>query len=820
MSLDASDPLGPTPDPPLPIADPQAVPAGDTGPIPTNVADSLDETDGGDDLPSSDESGGQNQANSLNRVRARDISIFNNAFQIMAAQRRSQVREFSFADGREATKAEEDWAVEYFAGIGDEADGLLRHLAEQRVLLLSAEPGARKVTAATALAIRLRERNLCTGSVLLIDPVDRHVRVDVPRLPVKDAQLKDRVVIFRYALSRGNPDLTDMFGKTDHQGWRQLTDRLRQANAYLVFTATSTETEQFGEAHAFPGVHRKLAPHPREVRAQRFDSYLETLRKRGEASVEALDALKGFRDRLVERISFAPQLVDFSDFFVGLQQPSMEFEATFALFQDTSKRLLHELDDDFDAWSFGFALALAQCTPDAGGVPWVDFDRLRRHLRRWLQRDLQIASGPRAEDQDAESSEVRLELSDDTLLTRSRAVVKKDPVTLADMIRFCDGRPPQRLWHSLLNRHRRVLTAIIPRLRELAERPDQDGPSMSVLAAQIIGRIGEMDWERLVVPMIDRWAELGGRHHGLIGAMFEGVLGSDEPRFHARCLQYLKSMHAGSPAGRGKNRVEAAIAAYSWVGYHDFPLAIRELYAIVRAHLTPMIEDAARMSRLAARIQRDIEKAAGNSDEDAVRATREVLRSLVDRIYSQRGGIFLGVQFTLVSLCGTHGVTPVLRELREWIGRGGASTGVLVALMFLHERGIANQLREDRVEIPQGEGVPPVTCGQFVRALAGGEEDVRQAVRFLGDLYDSVTSPWAAETLVRRHVRERLQAHLLDWVQEALPVPDLATPVRTLIEQLSRTHDGRIHDIVLQLVSGGEFKRKPELKSFAATLQL
>lgn len=766
------------------------------------------------------------QGNTLSGIEAAgDVSVENSIFNgdvyhIMEAQRRTLVRQFSFSDGRVVTETEERWAVEYFAGMEDEAATLVRHLEEQRVLLLTAEPGARKVTAATHLALQLRQRGLCAQRPMVIDAVDRHVRVDVRRLPLKHDQLRDRVVIFRHALSRGNPDMTDAFARTDPPGWTQLADWLRERNAYLVFTATPTETEQFRDVRALHGVRRPLPPHTPTVRAARLRGHLDALGERTPGAAESLQALRGLSEGLVGRFDYAAQLADFVDFYVDLGQPALGLDEALALFQDAGKRLLHDLDDDFEGWSFGFALALAQCTPEAGGVAWVDFDRLYRHLRRWLRRDLQIAGGA-VPDEGAEPSEVRLQLTDDSLLTRSRARVRKDPATLADMVQFCDGRPPQAFWGILLDRHRRVLTAIIPRLRELAERPDQDGPSMSVLAAQIIGRIGEIDYERVVVPMMERWATLGnGRHRGLIGAMLEGVMGSGDVRYRARCLQHLRSMHAGGASARANARLEAAIAAYSWVGYHDFALAMRELYGIVRTQLVPMIEDAARMSQLAARIQRDIERAAGDGDDDVVRAAREVLRDLVDHIYKGRGGVFLGVQFALVSLCGTHGVAPVLRELREWIARGGASTGVLVALMFMHESGIANQLRGERTEFPRGEGLPPVSCGQFVRALANGDEDVRQAVRFLGDLYDCVTWPWAAETLVRRHFRERLQAHLLEWVREALAIPELAAPVRTLVEQLARTHEGKMREMISQLVNGGEFRRKPEMKAFAASLQL
>jgi hypothetical protein len=752
----------------------------------------------------------------------RDLSVDHSIHNYLSTQRRAPPRQFSFAAGREVKEIEEKRTEEHFVGVEGEAEALVRHLEESRVLLLSGEAGARKVTAAIHLAVRLRRRDPDARAPFLFEPLDRHLRVDFRGMPAKHDQFQDRVVIFRSPLSRGNLDLAHAFGSTDRAGWTHLADCLRERNAYLVCTATPAEIEPFRNVHALQDVHRALVPHTREVLDRCLDEYLDTLRQYGGAAVaESLAALDGLREPLLRHFSFRPQLTAFADFFVRRAEPSLGFDEVHALFQDTHKRLLHELDDDFDGWSFGFTLALAQCTPDAHGVPWVDFDRLRRHLRRWLRRDMQLAGGPAEGDPDPESSEVRLELSDDPLLTRSRARVEKDPATHADVVRFCDGRPPQGLWRALLEHHRRVLTAILPRLRELAEQPDQVGVSLSVLAAQIIGRIGEIDYERVVVPIADRWTTLaGGRFRGLVGAMFDGVLGSDEPRLHARCHQHLRTMHATGGTRFGPDRVETAVAAYAWVGCYDFRLAMRELYRIVEAELVPMIEDAPRIAQLSTRIQHDLERTAGKGTYQAKRGVRDAMRNLVDQVYAGRGGIHRCMQLTLASLCATHGVAHVLKELRRcWIGRGGETTGVMVALMFLHEHGIADQLHDDRVELPRGDNLAPATCGLFVRALTNSDEAVHQAAGFLGDLDDSVTTRWATEWLLRRHFRERLETHLLQWAREAAPFPELAAPMRGLMEQLSRTPGGRMREIVAHLVRG-EFTRHPELTAFVASLRL
>jgi hypothetical protein len=146
--------------------------------------------------------------------------------------------------------------------------------------------------------------------------------------------------------------------------------------------------------------------------------------------------------------------------------------------------------------------------------------------------------------------------------------------------------------------------------------------------------------------------------------------------------------------------------------------------------------------------------------------------------------------------------------------------GVVLGLMFLHERGIASQLRDNRMELPRAEGAPPASCGQFVRALANGADDVRQAVLFLGDLHECVNSPWATEARMRQLFRDRMQAHLVEWVREALPVPEMLAPVRTLFEQLARTHQRNVRDLIVQVLSTADFKTNSELSAFAVSLRL
>lgn len=746
-------------------------------------------------------------------------NVYNgDVFHIVAAQRRTTVRQFSLADGREITELEEQRAIEHFSGMEDDAEPLLTHLESRRVLLLSGDAGARKGTAAAGLAVALRKRGGGGRPPLVVDPPDRHTRIQLHDLIRDDAALRDRVVILRRVLSRGNPDLAEVFARTDRGRWEVLGEALRRRGAYLVFTATPLEAAAYADVPALQALHRPLPPHPPSVLTERLILHLDTMGMQGGAAAAILRSLRGAREHLVGRFRYAAHLVDFVDFFVGLNQPDAEIDEALARFHDAGRRLLHDLDDDFDGWAFGFSLALAQCTPHADGVAWVDFDRLRRNLHRWLRQDLRLPDTARPDEHEPESSEVRLALSDDSLLGRAQAVVEKDRVTLADVVRFRDGTSPEVLWRTLLRCHRRVLSALVPRLRELAERRMTEGDGTHVLAAQILGRIGEMDPKRIVAPLAERWATLhGGRQQMLVGALFEGAMAGDE-RYRSHCLGLLAELQAPLDTRGNAQRVVAAAVAYSWVGFHDLALAMPPLHDLLRTHLVPLVEEAASASRLAARARVSVNTRTRVGRAEAQEMNRR-LRETLDRIFAGRGDIFIAVQHTLLSLCLTHGVAEVVRQLRDWIARGGEVTGVVLAMMFYRDGGLAAQLDEFLGPVPGGSrGATP---GPVVQALITGEAAVHHLARFLADLHECVQMPWNAGADIRRQADDQLADRLEGWLLEAasLPDPSAAGYAWALLRQLARTHGGQLREVVQEVVDADAVRTHPRLALLIRTLE-
>jgi hypothetical protein len=455
-------------------------------------------------------------------------------------------------------------------------------------------------------------------------------------------------------------------------------------------------------------------------------------------------------------------------------------------------------------------------------VAWVDADRLHRHVRQWLRRDLNLRyPDSHGADQDADAdADTRLEFSDTRLLKRAHALVDEGAPSFT--VRFRDGVTPEGMWKAMFERHRRALLTVLPGLRGLAERGDEELRTLRLLAARIVGRIGEMDAERIVLPVMDRWARSGNPNwQGSLGPLMDGVLAGGSERYRKACVHRLRQLRRTGPPGSDPDaHLPAVIAAWSWVGDHDLSAAMRELGVIVRERLVPVVEDMQELGRLLGK------SAHAASEEQSARGVavliscHAALREVVWELYAGQGGAFLGVQASLASLCFTRGPVAVFTELRRWIVEDGWRAAAVLALMLLHERGIADQLKQSRGESGAAAAGAGAGCAPLASWLAESEAGVRQTASFLGDLFESLLEPFAASAQLQRFCVESLQAHLADWVRDALPVPEHAAAMRGLFKTLLGTHDGVLHDPLLALLEGPEFTGDDHaMRAFAASLR-
>lgn len=778
--------------PPLPPLDPSANGAG-------NVRDKGDPPPG----PSA-RTGDGGMANSFGSVETQSFSTIQSQIN-HHYQSRTILRHFTSADAEPVSDSWEAASERSFRATDDEIDALLHHLEERRVLLLDAARGAGRVMAAIALGRRLRSRGNCDNPTLLVQSLDRHVRVDVRQVASGDTKLGSQLVIFRDTLGRVE--------KADRSGWRQLEEQLRERKSYVVFITDSGG----GVPDDLSGLLKPLSRHPRTLLGAELDDQVAELERRGTHAPEVLAVLRERREWLLDTFAYAPQLNEFVSLYADLNLPGLDLEEAWRRFHDTGGRLLRDRDGDLEGWAAVFALTMAQCVRDARGARWVDFDGLHRRVREWLHADLRWRSRERRDAEDGAAEEPPPEFSDEPLLKAAHAEEYVDVETLAWMVRFRNGIPPEQLWAGLLRNHRRALVTALPGLRGLAE----EGTPLSILAARVVGRLGEMDPDRVVVPAVAAWMHgSGGRHHGLLGPLFEGVLGSGSEAYRTVCLRYLRSVRqgTGAPGGTPNERLPAVVAAYSWIGDYEFAHAMAELAAIAREHLAPMIAGGQQASRLLTQVENSLEERNSVLREAVLLSYHARLLEWAYDLYSAKGHIFVALQLTLNSLCATRGPVPVLAQLRKWIAEGGWTVGVLVALMFLQENGIADDLKKAKVT---AAGHPGVSCNPLVVWMGEGDDEVRQVARFLGDVFESLSTRFLVARGLQRFCAASLEEHLTDWIRDSLPVDEYARAMKTLIESLAALNDGMLRNPLAALLRKPAFLRgDPRMSAFAASVRL
>jgi hypothetical protein len=143
-----------------------------------------------------------------------------------------------------------------------------------------------------------------------------------------------------------------------------------------------------------------------------------------------------------------------------------------------------------------------------------------------------------------------------------------------------------------------------------------------------------------------------------------------------------------------------------------------------------------------------------------------------------------------------------------------------MGLLFLHERGIAATLAAGR-ECAADDGSGAAAGDPILSSLAAGGDELRHMAGFLGDIYESFSTPHLVDARLLGYCRDSLQDHLLGWIREAIPVPAHAAALRSLFHAMARTHEGVLREPMEKLFTRGEFfdPAEPKLRTFAASLR-
>lgn len=620
---------------------------------------------------------------------------------------------FSIESANEVPPERAKIIQEFFIGDKHLIEGVLAHLQKHHILLLTGDPGCGTLTTAIYLGTRLAERTLVAG------PLGPRVEIDL-----REIGLARQTMIFADGFR--NHDLLGFFSRNDTGEWEQLTKELRENEAYLIFTAEPDAVTRF---------HAVRYDVPRLTPAQvgdGLDLRMQWLERQGLLTPEHIGQLTENRVRLLDNLKTLPRVARFLDQFAD---GDADLDAALQRFHDIPFWFSKHLAADLDAWCFALTLALAHVVRNGSGVGWYEFERIRRAVAE------QIQSGAKTSPS----------LSDESLLRRARAEVSREPSRLGDAVRFIDRSYAPAIWQTLATNHRRVLTALIPALRTIAE--DERGPgsyAVRSLAAQMLGRIGELDPFSISIPLIQHWA---GAQRPLVGRLLQGMRTSSNRAYQQAAIGVIDSLTADSgDDAKTHDGLLTAISAYSLLGEQDLESAMERLGAIAAQKLAPVMANLHEIEQLMEQVDKHLCGAESPQAAEGLLQERFQLGDIAERLSAQQAALLRPVEQAVVYLCLTADPVEVLHEMRKWIAQG-ARTAAMVVLLFLHE-GIADDLEGAAARVQSlsgGERIHPIA--HSLRNSAGAAKKFRA---FLDDLRTAIDQSTPLSPGLRQELRERL----------------------------------------------------------------
>jgi hypothetical protein len=723
---------------------------------------------------------------------------------------------FSIESTVEVTKERADVTKELFVGDEHWVDGALTDLEKHHILLLAGNRGCGRSTLAIYLGARIAD-HAHLQSTLVVGPLDHKVQIDLWKLAASEKDFARRTIVFTDAFGRRNNDLLGFFARNDAVQWEQFTTKLRASQTYLIFTVEPDSIAHFRQQASEGIICREVHPPGRDRVGRGLDLRVTWLQHRGLLSEEHVRQIAENREHLLDNLRTLPRVAGFLDQF---KDSDPDLKAALHRFDDIAFWFSQDLAADVDAWCFVLTLALAHVVRPAGSVGWYELERIRRAVTERIKGDSELFPrrlGPEPNEAEMHKRTAGQSLSDDSLLRHGRAEVAKDPSRLGDVVRFIDRSYAAAIWQTLAQHHRRVLTALLPTLRAIAE--DERGPgsyAVRSLAAQMVGRIGELDPFSMSMPLVQQeWVGARDRaQHPFVGRLLQGMLTSHNENYKQVAIGAVDSLmveRLGYETGMS-DRLLTAISAYSLLGERELSLAMKKLGVLATTKLAPVMANLHQLEQLVERVDQHLSRTTSQQAADDLLSHRVRLGRLANQLSAQHAATLLALKQAVVYLCLTTDSVTVLCAMREWIAHGGPQTGTLVALLFLHG-GIAEDLETAAANVRSLSGAEQAS--PIVQSLSNNTNAVEPLGAFLADLHSSIDKSSSLPAELQRELRDRFRSQLTEWARAAKDNPIHSEALRSLFVSLVLC-GGALREDILALFGTRPFTEDETMADFAA----
>lgn len=689
---------------------------------------------------------------------------------------------------------------------------LIDRLKERRFLFLVGEPETGKATVARLLASRLQVGKSNSEALFYSNPLDRTTEVRFDDLAdARDCHSK--VVILKDVFAQGNIDVIRFVGELNEVERDKHTKKLAANHGYLLFTSDTGRVAS-RERLSSLGLLCELPVLPEDLLAQGLQIKVESLlasrpeAKEQQEPILSLIAANG--EKITKKLATMPRITRFvQEWLVKVAIGSLTLDQALEQMDDLGPWFLKSLPEDFETWSYVLALTLCSAAPaPSERVSWVHFDRFRQVLTRFLSRELRRKPSERGPS--------CLCGEEDLLQTTSIEIDEANGVQ-ACSIRFRDDVYPVRLWKSLLGPGRQILGALLPPLYDLLRSPEL---SLRTTAARVLGRLGELDPQGIVAPLI---RELPGedrfRRSEILGQILRGALGTTAARYRAFCLCRLREILLHPEV----ERVCIGILCLEELGASDPGLPLREIRGALVSQLAWKFEDLGRLHRFIQAKERAAEKSSGTVKVEAQQALRMIQIGNVDALFSDpEREILKSTYVALADFCLLHeSITELIDELNEWSKELDAPLTHLATLIALSRNGLfdiferfrMNMADPDDTELSRHE-----ECSFLLYwTWRFGREATHGLGNYLGNLYLRTSS---FPGILRQALRKRWRTFLKSWAGQACSAPACRSTVIDLFDGLISAENPEVRQEVLHLLKFDPDFAKPDSDLEALAIEI
>ncbi len=369
----------------------------------------------------------------------------------------------------------------------DHLDSLAARLGETRTLVLHGKREVGLTTMALLIAGSLR-RQAGAEAVRVCRRPEGNLRTDMGRLLLED-DAKRCVLVLTEAFEENNADL-DRFARRLKRGASVQGELPAGEAAPFLLLTTSVLEPTLQATLQNEDLLVLVEPPPLELLLAGFRSMAaREVSTRGgpkrtelEANLDVL--LRDHERELGEGLRTFPRAARFvGRHLLDVLRGELELREALGRLSDPALWFTEELPRDLGAWASALSLVLCSSAELGRHVPWLQFELLRRILRRHIERDLRRHREPLGLESLCRGQR-ELELA--------RIVVVRSGVADADRVTFEDPDLARRLWDLLLLRARDVVGLVLPALTSLAESESTD-PWLRMAALRALGRLGQLD---------------------------------------------------------------------------------------------------------------------------------------------------------------------------------------------------------------------------------------------------------------------------------------------------------------------------------------